>query len=180
MKKIIVATTLLLSFISSAQYVVTPNGLKSSLDETKEYVVFEAEGKAAKDLYQNTINYINKNYKNPDEVIKGKVEGEFIKFNTHADKVMALTPMGMKLYYDANFTTEVEFKEGKFKVTIHSIEMLPDDVSMGRIPFAFSTLWNRKNELKKEQQKKEIEDYFNSFVNNLKAGVTSSIKKEEW
>ena len=77
MRKIILLTMIAFCTLSYAQsLVVTPNGLRDSTDTEKTFVVINVEGKTAKELYDNAIKYINRNYKSPDDVIKGKIEGE--------------------------------------------------------------------------------------------------------
>ena len=62
---------------------VTANGLRDENNIDKMYLVIDVEGRSAKQLYDNTYKYIIKTYKNPDNVIKGKIEGEYLKYNTH-------------------------------------------------------------------------------------------------
>jgi len=98
MKKV---TFLIMIFFCSLSYgqkfVLTPNGLRDSLDTEKSYVVINAEGKTAKQLYDSSIKFINKNYKNPSEVIKGNTDSEYLKFETHDPDFLILKSLGMTL-----------------------------------------------------------------------------------
>jgi hypothetical protein len=74
-KQLFLLTFLLSSYIGFAQeYVVTPNGLKNKSNVENSYLVIEAPDKSTTELYQNAIKFVNENYKNPEEVIKGKTE----------------------------------------------------------------------------------------------------------
>ena len=168
-------------FIVSLSYaqnvVVTPNGLASATDNTKEYVVIEVPGKTASELYKNMNNYIQKNYNDPDYATKGKVENEHLHFVTHADNVLYYKA---GIVYNVSYLTNVDFRDGKAKITFSDINLLPADVALPQVPFALSTLWNKKGELKKEREKLEIETYFNAQLKLIKGGLTNDIKKEEW
>ena len=56
------------------KYKVT-SGTYEALDK---YSVIESEGTAL-ELYEKTLGWVNETYNTPEEVIKGKVEGEYIR-----------------------------------------------------------------------------------------------------
>lgn len=61
----------LLIFTSSfgQKLTVTPTDLKDEKDTEKTFIVLEADGLTAKQLFDNAKKYITGNYKNPKEVI---------------------------------------------------------------------------------------------------------------
>jgi hypothetical protein len=119
---------------------VTTNGLRDSLDTEKTYLVINCEGKSAKELYDNAIKYINQNYKTPKEVIKGQIESEYLSFETHSPSVISFRRSGGHPTYDANYKTELYFKEGKVKYEIQNIEMISDNENHLYFPIIFLKL----------------------------------------
>ena len=124
MKNIILLFTFLSCFqLIAQQYVVTPSGLRDAKDAEKQYVVIEIDGLSAKQLYDNSIKYINEKYKNPEEVLKGKTDGEYLKFDTYDPNFIIYNNSSYKVPIKANYTTELRFKEGRVRYEIKNLEM---------------------------------------------------------
>lgn len=167
---ILLLLTALCTLTYGQKLVVTPDGLRDANDNEKTFVVLNAEGKTAKQLYDNAINYINKNYKSPDDVIKGKTEGEYLKFVTHVSKFLLVITARAKILIDADYTLELNFKDGNVKFEVISLDMY--NTAGYKVLFAGSTrkgylIYNKKGELKRPDIKTEIENYFNSKINSL-------------
>lgn len=113
MKKIILTVILLISvnaFSQTEKFYFKPDG-------TSEYQVFETPNFKASELYQKTINWININYKNPNSVIKAKVENEMIRIDGFGQNVFSRTfKSGSKGNYDVKYTIEFEFQDSKYRV----------------------------------------------------------------
>lgn len=128
MRKLFV-TTILIFFVfgSFAQkFEVTPNGLKDASNLDNSHVVIEADGVSASELYNNAYRFIQENYKNPKEVIKGNVKGEYLKFDTYAPSFIVYNNSGAKIPINATYTTELRFKDGKVRYEIVSLGMKGD------------------------------------------------------
>ena len=81
-KTLLIIFFIAISSLSFGQkFSVTPNGLRDEKSIEKSYLVINAEGKNARQLYDNALKYITKTYKNPDYVIKGKLQISDV--NTH-------------------------------------------------------------------------------------------------
>ncbi len=74
-------------------------------------------------LSNNAIKYVNKNYKSPEDVIKGKIEGEYLNFITHVTDFLKVKVNGMSAPIEADYTIELNFKEGKVKYEVISLDM---------------------------------------------------------
>ncbi len=164
------------------KFVVTPNGLKDLNDKEKSYVVINIEGKTAKELYDNAIKYINKNYKSPNDVIKGKIDGEYISFITHAGDFIPVKIMGRIHYYGADYTTELNFKDGKVKFEIINLDMKHEQ---GTQFYYVKTLYawgvyNKKEEIVDEGAKIGIENFFNSRIQSLSDVLSGRNSNESW
>ena len=185
MKKLILFSLICLSATAYGQKLtVTPNGLKDANDTEKTFVVINADGKTAKELYDNAIKYINKNYKSPDEVIKGKVEGEYLKFITHVSNFLTVNNSGAKILIDANYTIELNFKEGKAKFEVIALDMYAPNggykvIYTGGV-FDGYPIYNKKGELKRADTKTEIETYFNGQINTIAESLQGKGNNDNW
>lgn len=184
---------LLFAFLSiccgsfAQKVVVTPLGIVSESDSEKDYIVIEVPDKTAGELYNNALAYIQKNYKNPSEVLKAKVENDYIRFDTHADRVFYLNAgLGTKNWGDINYTTQLDFKDGKIKISFPVIDLKPDaieaqyDIGWKSEGMMNPGLYDKKGKLKQEEAKVAIELYFNTIILDIKSSVGNTQKKEEW
>lgn len=182
MKKITLLLLLTISNFTFAQKIsVTPTGLKDANDNEKSYVIIPAEGKTAKQLYDETIKFINKNYKSAEDVIKGKTDGEYLKFITYAPDFISIKNGWVKAPFNAKYTTELSFRDGKLKYEIIELEMYNE----ANYPLNFTGsgitffIYNKKGELKKEDAKTSIEEYFNRQISTLSNFLQGNVE-EKW
>jgi hypothetical protein len=130
MKNIFTLLAFILSVSLSAQYFETsetqvttgPKALQGKYIKLSTSSVVEKEGLAA-DLYQTTINWITENYKSPEDVIKGKIENEYVRISGSLDALVLTKVLGLATTYDGRYTMEFRFKDGRFKVDILSTEI---------------------------------------------------------
>ena len=185
MKNLILLSLIVLSTLTYGQSLsVTPNGLVDSQNNEKKFVVINAEGKTASQLYDNAVKYINKTYKSPEDVIKGKTEGEYLKFITHVSNFLVVNNSGAKIMIDANYTIELNFKEGKAKFEIIELDMY---AQTGGYKVIFSggafdgyPIYNKKGTLKRPDTKNEIETYFNSQINSIAGILQGKSNEDNW
>lgn len=184
MKKILLVTFIIsCSLLNAQKLLVTPEGLKDSLNIDKSYVVINIEGKPSKDLYESVIKYINMTYKNPKEVLKGNIENEYISFETYIAN-FPLTKNGYaKMNIGTKYLTTLSFKDGKIKYEISDIKMKAVD-SQYEVLFsggAFSgyPIYNKSGELKRKETKEDIEKYFNNNIKNIFDYVSGKSKTNE-
>lgn len=86
-------------------------------DGTSDFIVYNAQNLKASDLYNKTINWININYKNPNEVIKAKVENEMIRIEGFGKSAFSRKfASGNKADYDVSYTMEFQFQDGKYRI----------------------------------------------------------------
>ena len=103
----------------SQTFIATPEGLVSSTDITKNYVVITFEGMSAEKLYTLTQNFREKNYANPDHVTRADILNEYLSINTFVSNFMHF---GM-WHIDIRFTTEFSFKYEKVKIQFINCSM---------------------------------------------------------
>jgi len=195
---------ILLCSLSYAQsLVVTPLGLRDANDPEKTFVVINADGKTAKELYDIAIKYINKNYKSTNDDIKGNIDGEYISFNTHIVNFVTVVINLMPLSYDANHTIELNFKDGRVKYEVINLQM---NYRQNKEPFLYNgknakTTLDKNKEvspflfigklftpgiytpnlsLKRPKAKAQIEDYFNSQIKSFADALNGKNNNDNW
>lgn len=186
MLKTLIITLFITSYSFSQQLEATPNGLRDKSNLNNPYVVIVDSAKSSKELYQNAINYIKINYKNPDEVIKSSIEGSYLKFETYSSSFIKYKNSGVNIPISVKFTTELKFKDGKVRFEIINLDMKGMGNSSnynllfsGGMMSGF-IIYKKNGTLFKEQAKIDVEKYFNSFVLNLKNGISLVENNEEW
>ena len=123
MKKTILLFAVLLTSLSiNAQEIPKLQLTKAGI----ESIVVSAEGIPSSELYTNALNWIQETYKNPDKVLKLKIENEKIRVSGYASDSWNIKSLGMKTYYDYSYLIEVYFKDGKYKFD-YTITELSDD-----------------------------------------------------
>lgn len=85
-----------------------------------DYIVLETKDLTAKDEYLRTIDWIKRNYNTPDEVIKAKIENEYIRIQGVGKNIYSFKSLGMKSLSDIRYQIEFHFKDGKIKFSIVS------------------------------------------------------------
>ena len=178
---------LILNFIGIAQeYEVTPEGLKDKSNIEKAYLVIESPDKKSSELYENAIKYINENYKNPSEVIKGKTENEYLRFETYIPQFTKVNNSGAKLDVSMKYTTELRFKDNKVRFEISELVITADNGGRS-VPFSGSIwngypIYNQKNgKLRLPDTKMELENYFNAMVIEVKNQLMDKMsEKDDW
>lgn len=187
MKKniLLIFMTLLTANTFSQSLVVTQEGFRDESNLDNNYVVLEFENKDAEDLYNSAVKYISLNYKNPDEVISGQVENDFIKYNTYVSNFPEAKSAWVNLDLNTKYTTLLSFKDNKVKYEIVSINM--ENIDGIRLAFTGSawdgnhTIYNKKGKLKKEDAKTQLESYFNNDIQSVLSALNGeSSSEDDW
>lgn len=179
--------TLLLALIVSticsySQIVITPEGFADKLDTSKKYIVVNVENSNKDILYKNALKYINKNYKNPEKVIKSKIESEYIRIDSYKSNI-SFFKSGMKHYINAEFSIELSFKDNKVKYEIVSYKMYTGENDH---PFKFKRqglsygIYDKKGNLKFDYTKNDIETFFNLNIKVLESELKGETKDNDW
>jgi len=187
MKKLLFLVSLMLLNYTgfSQEFEVTPNGLKDKFNLENTYLVIEAPGKNSTELYSNAIKYINENYKNPDEVIKGKTENEYLRFETFVPQFTKVNNSGAKLDVSMKYTTELNFKDDKVKFEITSLSITADNGGQS-VEFSGSIwsgypIFKKNGDLRLPETKSDLENYFNTKVTEIKNYLMDiKTEKDNW
>jgi hypothetical protein len=189
-KSILFAVFLFIAFWGFAQeryFMLTPDWLVSIKDSTKNYVVIDVNNSSSEQLYDKAIRYINEKYKNPDAVLKGKVQNEFLTFITHNDHMFDFRN-GITIIVEVDYHTTISFKENKIKIDFHDIDMNMV-TSAGASPFyllgkgGFSWYVYKEKDHSLFMPNKGFKDKIELFFNNQTNEIVSYFlteKKSEW
>lgn len=185
MKKIILIILIAISTCSYGQELtVTPNGLRNLEDIEKSFVVLNIEGKTSQQLYDKAISFVNLYYKSPVDVIKGKIEGEFVKYITHVSNFLVVK-RGGKMMIDADYTIQLNFKDHKVKfevieLTMHTQRGNYFEVIYSGSPMKGYPIYDKKGKLKMLDAKDTIETYFNLQIKQLKDYLAVDKPNDNW
>ena len=163
MRKLILLLTLFTITLNFAQdnkfFQLDKNGIS-------DFVVTEVPGKTKEELYNQTLNWINKTYKNPDKVILGKVENDYIRIEGYSDNIYVLNTLGSENRTDSKYQIEISFKDGKYKFDV--IELKYTASGFGWLDIPFSNFYKKDGE-KKAMFKfsDKIPQYFNDLNKSL-------------
>ena len=98
-----------------------------------DYVVSKVEGKSQSDLYKKALDWISVSYKNPNEVIKAKIENEYIRFEGSNKYMLCTKVLGLMDCDLSTYQIEISFKEGKYKFDVIELKhyLKPSQYSSG-------------------------------------------------
>lgn len=82
---------------------------------SKNYSVFEFQGKSKTELYTMILKNVSSIYVSPKHVLD-KVEDEMISISAETQESIPNTVLGMKVYCSFGYKIVYEFKDGKIKV----------------------------------------------------------------
>ncbi|WP_298265969.1 DUF4468 domain-containing protein [uncultured Lutibacter sp.] len=169
------------SLASFSQFELTENGI-TVIDSENDYIVYEFEGKTKEDLYTSVLKTLTVKYNSAKDVLS-KVENETISINgIQADYVGAGKLLGKYLeVYDLGYNLNISFKDAKIKIDIPTIRF-PNESNGRTLHISgkgmFKTFIFKKGEVKEEDAKKRIEDFFNILITEIKQGVEN--KQDDW
>jgi hypothetical protein len=158
----------------SQQFVVTPYGLRSASDTTKDYVIITFDS-SANYLYQMTKKYVQKTFKNPDKVQKGDIEGEYLRLDQYQPGAFSFHLKKQQFPINAEYTAELEFKDNKIKYRLMNVSLkATNDVPVlwlraGNSWNGYSRqhIYKTPHEIEHPEEKREIEEFFDKELNSL-------------
>mgnify|MGYP001577631118 CR=1 FL=1 len=172
MRKLLIAITFMLSMTSIAQeqFKLT----ETEFITTQSVILRKESTKTAEELYNLTLGWLNEMYKQPDEVIKAKTHGEFIKINGSTNFYVK-SGVG-KLKRMVRYTITFKFKDGLIKMSVI-------DASRYQPPSQYSSggwrdqEFHRRVELKKNgKPKKALNEMNNELADQAESEFNALLK----
>lgn len=173
MNKVLAFLMALLPLMAAAQFfTITPNGWKNAQEPSLDYVVIPMEGTQA-ELFQKAKTAVTATYKSAKDVMSFN-EPDIINISGYTDCISE-KHMGMLFVFGMRYTMQILFKDGKVRFNAPDAynaeyvngarasyySLTPGSTGMfGNTVYMF----DKKGKLKKKDQKKQVEDYFNGLV----------------
>ena len=140
MKKVLVllVTVLALNLSSAQEKFRMPTESETYL--ANQYVVLETKG-SAEDNYKKVLDFVNRNYNTPSEVIKSATENKYIRIQGFSD--MSIHNRAVPIKHHLEF----HFKEGRIKMTL--LDLKTDTNVEITFHAQYDKLYNAKGKPKK-------------------------------
>ena len=173
MKISFVFSLVLISGICFSQTTEKVKAEKFEYTETglNDYVITEVNGKTKSEIYNKGINWIKETYKNPETVLKMKIDNEKLRIDAVAVDLLKVRGFSSNL----NYLIEISFKDNKFKFEIISL-IYNNETDYKKIP-NFKT--DKKYIKNFGNTPIDIENYFNALNQNLKEYISGK-NEENW
>jgi len=115
MRKLVVllVTVLALNLSSAQEKFRMPTESETYL--AKQYVVLEEKG-SVEDNYKKVLDFVNRNYNTPSEVIKSTTENKYIRIQGVSDMIIHNKAVPIKHHL------EFHFKQDKIKITLLGLQ----------------------------------------------------------
>lgn len=189
MRKIFLLLSILFPFLLHSQFILTKDGMVDEKDQSKNYLVYNFEGKTANELYISVLTALTNYYVSAKDVLS-KVEGKIISINGIEQNGICYGNFmgGCNRKFDLEYTMTIDFKDNKIRINTPIIGKTKGDsfnnnntyslVGGGGMFGTYST-FNKEGKLKDENSKKSIETFFNVLVQNIVKSVKSQ-DKDDW
>ena len=182
MKKLILSAVMIVSSVMvNAQFAkLSPDGF--ILGENNKGLIIEVPGKTASELYKNTLDFINKNYNNPENKISADSENKYLRFTTIDNNIAKINTINIGGGKNIAGTTtyELDFKDGKFRVYSMTPNWYRGEIN-NPYPIkcgVFTSVYNCKGEIRRDTEKnnviQSIEKHYNNFFTALVAHLSES------
>jgi len=172
----VIMTLFTMNTFSQERFSFTKNGFN-------DFVVVEIDSCNQNELYNKTLNWIQKTYKNPQEVLLGQIQDEYIRFEGFQSSGLCVNALGMITCYNLKYQIEVHFKDGKYKFKILRIETYApptqytrggwSDFPIGEIDY--SVYYKKSGQIKPTYQyyPTNLEGLFNGLSEGLKSFINT-------
>ena len=143
-------------------------------------VVVNIEGKTASEIYQKAMNWIQVNYKHPDQVVQATVQNENVRIRGFASNVWTTKTLGIPGTGSLDYMLELEIKDGKYKFNISRITLC--GVSPTPLLYTYKSSWKNNGDVKKSHLPAiaEIEEGLNNINLSLYNYITGKDDKNSW
>lgn len=189
MKKLLLLYILVFSgFQVSAQFVLTPDGVKYEKDIDSEYIVIECGDQTQDKLFKLVQAFVNKTYNSPNFVFSN-VDNEMITISAESEIGLGKA-LGM---YDAivnyKYKISIYFKNGRIRIDVPNISF-PYEANngyrsrkiylKGKTGMMSVSIFDLSGKLKQGEAKCKIETDINEITNGIILSVKRPKQQDEW
>ena len=129
MKKILMFMAIMIAVVVQANAQAEFNGFTISADghyraaDGKDYIIYQFDGKSAKDIYTLICSNVSKVYNSPQSVMS-TVENSSVAIHAFADDILyQKSYLGIKFFYEGTYNLLIEIKDGRVKINAPSFGM---------------------------------------------------------
>ena len=161
------------STIAQNKFTYNTNGF------SPKFIVEDVDNLKSHEIYNKTLKWIKTTYNSPDDVIVTSIENEMIRIVGIGNRVVKVG----KVDFDVKYSLQIDFKDGKYKLTPlkihckatdHNFEWLEFDLENGTPYFNKDGSVNNKF----ESYVTKIPELLNDINYQLKTFIKS--KEEKW
>jgi len=142
-----------------------------------DFIVIICEGKTKDELYRKTLEWVNKTYNKPSEVIRAQVENDYVRFQGIETKGFCRNPMVL-ICEDMRYEIEISVKDGKYKFDVVQLQSGFQD-KFGRLSWSdieFKKGWmNFKSNGEVRDQYKDTMPKIARYINSLNKSLNDYI-----
>ena len=159
--------------------------LDGYLSKSNQYVVFSSSGKAEEN-YNKLIDFINKSFKNPSEVIVATSENNYVKINGFETDLLRKWKAGVTFDFDVRYTMTFSVKDDRIKAEINSMEWFNPTSSGGNwISMTDGIVMHKKDGKPRKSMvgisDVKLENYFNSMIERIKEHqIDNNDTNDDW
>ena len=144
-----------------------------------QYIVIEEKG-TPQENYNKVINYINKTYNTPSEVIKSEINGDYIRIegisNLFKNNGVAIA---------TKHTLEFKFKQDRIKLTILKLEEVSQGWDITDFVCTYDKTHNKSGKVKNASMKyaTRVTNGVNELAESIKIGIAEESSKnteDDW
>ena len=143
-----------------------------------EPIVVQFDSMSAPILYQKTLVWVQKTYKNPEKVLAANISNDEVRINAYSEAAFFYKPKGMRpIYYDLDYTFTVQFKDKKLR-----LEFTPGQAWYNGTPYPGNFLFKKTGELMNMYKDSKVgyEETMNNLVNSLCDYLNTNGKADDW
>jgi hypothetical protein len=177
MRKTIAVITIALASIVNAQNDTFTIPTESGGELRGQYIVVDELG-TPQENYNKVINYINKAYNTPSEVIKSQIEGKYIRI----EGVSNMFEGAGTAYHSIEF----KFKQDRIQIKLVNLEVRYRDTIQDTLSYCtYDKIHKADGSVKKSSMKIAIKivDAVNKLAEGIKLGIaqeSSDSSEDEW
>jgi hypothetical protein len=163
-------------------FTVTSTGsLVSKKDSKVDYVIANSPGISADSLYAGAKRYMQSKSGEAQVTLKSEDPGKVLIFET-TDAPVTTVENTSPVAYTASYTTSIEFKEGKARITYGNIIMYTTGTNREKKDFPLTSVYNSKGKVVNQKAKNLVEGYFSANAKAIVAALKSDgkITSMEW
>ena len=165
-------------------FTITPQGIVSTADPAKKYVVIEFPGLTQEQLYDYVDQYIRTAYPLSESIEPSPKERISFTTNTTVEALAGL----FKRPYNLNYTLTVQFKEGRIRVNAPVINDIVSD-ALGETTRLYLTvpdkdkdgyfLFSKDGKVKNAPGKENLEAFFTHTVTGLMTTIKNTQETDD-